>query len=185
MMPTLDPGLGKDAISDPITAVEMDGPNADHRDVVDVPKSFKEALMPPTPDVDFSVPMQAQRKGEYLSIKVDENLVQNSISILQNSLIGKFTLAQGDAPYSLETLKHTLGQVWCADWQLIPLGRGYYNIQLSLMEDRNRILDRRSWSLKPGIIRLQRWVNGFNPYRVNSNLAQVWVRFYKVPMEFF
>lgn len=25
----------------------------------------------------------------------------------------------------------------------------------------------------------------FNPYQVNINLAQVWVRFYEIPMEFF
>lgn len=37
--------------------------------------SFKQALMPPQLDIDDSSEMKAQRKGEYLSIKVDEGLV--------------------------------------------------------------------------------------------------------------
>lgn len=32
---------------------------------------------------------------------------------------------------------------------------------------------------------LQRWVKGSNLYKVNSNLAQVWVRIYEISMEFF
>lgn len=34
-------------------------------------------------------------------------------------------------------------------------------------------------------MRLQSWVRGFNPYKGNSSLAQVWVRFYEIPMEYF
>lgn len=46
------------------------------------------------------------------------------------------------------------------------------------------MLDRRTWSVKSGTMRIQRWVKGFNPYKV-TNLAQVWVRIYEIPMEFF
>lgn len=65
------------------------------------------------------------------------------------------------------------------------LGRGYYNIQLPCLELRNKILDKRTWGLKPGVMRVQRWIQSFNPYKVNTNLAQVWVRFFEIPMEFF
>lgn len=67
----------------------------------------------------------------------------------------------------------------------MPLGRGYYNIQLPCLADRNRILDRRFWALMPGYFRLQRWTRDFNPYKINTSLAQIWVRFYEIPMEFF
>lgn len=117
------------------------------------------------PDDDFNHNMVAQRKGEYLSIKVDEELVQRGVSTLQHSLIGRLTLAQGDSPYNLDSLKAKLNQVWeiLGTWNLIPLGRGYYNIQFSYMGARDRVLDKRSWGLKPGIMRVQRWVKGYNP----------------------
>lgn len=34
-------------------------------------------------------------------------------------------------------------------------------------------------------MRLQHWARGFNPYKVNSNLAQAWVRIYEILMEYF
>ncbi|KAL8503531.1 hypothetical protein ACS0TY_022315 [Phlomoides rotata] len=46
------------------------------------------------------------------------------------------------------------------------------------------IFAKRAWSLKPGVIRLQNWVRNFNPYRVNSSVAQVWVRLSELPLEY-
>lgn len=48
--------------------------------------------------------MKAQRKGDYLSIKIDDELVQREVDHLKDSLIGKITLAFGDSPYLLEEL---------------------------------------------------------------------------------
>lgn len=119
--------------------------------------------------------MVAQRKGEFLSVKVDDALVKNGVSELAHSLIDKLSLAPGDFPYTLDNLSSKLSQAWgiAGVWQLVPLGRGYYNIQITNLIDRDRILDRRTWALKPGMMRLQRWVRGFNPYKINTTLAQV------------
>lgn len=65
-----------------------------------------------TPLVTDSSNMIAQRKGEYLSLTVDESLVRTGITQLQHSLIGKLTLATGDSPYSLEELTTKLGHIW-------------------------------------------------------------------------
>lgn len=148
--------------------------------------SYRNILAPPNTLSD-SCDMVAKRKGEYLSVKVDDALVKYGVSELVPSLIGKLSLVQGDSPYSLDALYSKLSQIWgiTGDWQLVPLGKGYYNIQLPSLADRDRVLDRRSWSLKPGLFRLQRWVRGFNPYKVNTTLAQVWVRIYEIPMEYF
>lgn len=82
----------------------------------------------------------------------------NGVSKLAQSLIGKLSLIQGDSPYSLDALYLKLSHVWgiTGEWLLVPSGRGYYNIQVPSLADRNRILDRRSWGLKPGFMRLQR-----------------------------
>lgn len=53
------------------------------------------------------------------------------------------------------------------------------------MEVKDKVLSRRTWNLKPSVMWMQRWVHGFNPYKVNNTLAQVWVCIYEIPMEFF
>lgn len=74
---------------------------------------------------------------------VDETLIQDGVNKLQNSLIEKLSLVTGDKPYSLEDLHLQLGQIWriSGAWNLVPLDKGYYNIQLLNLEDKNRILD--------------------------------------------
>lgn len=112
--------------------------------------------------------MKPQRKGEFFSIKIDDSLVRQNVSHLQTTLIGKLSLAPSDTMYSLEGLREKLGQVWdfTGGWNLVPLGRGYFNIQLPSNENRNRLLDKRVWNLKLENLQVHHWVRGFNPYKV-------------------
>lgn len=84
--------------------------------------SYRQVLLPTTQEctdqlagidreADDSSSMKAQRKGDYLSVKIDDALVQREATILQNSLIGKISLAVGDSPYSLEDLYSKLSQI--------------------------------------------------------------------------
>ncbi|KAL8468999.1 hypothetical protein ACS0TY_031993 [Phlomoides rotata] len=41
-----------------------------------------------------------------------------------------------------------------------------------------------NWVLQPDVIRLQHWVQDFNPDKVCTSLAQVWVRLLDLPMEY-
>ncbi|KAL8477319.1 hypothetical protein ACS0TY_029570 [Phlomoides rotata] len=79
-----------------------------------------------------------------------------------------------------------MGDVWDirTPWTLSSLGEGYYNLCFSCDADRERIYARRSWKLKPGMLRLQRWVPDFNPYRVNTSVVQVWIRISELPFEY-
>lgn len=69
-------------------------------------------------------------KGEFLSVTIDETLVQQGVSQLQHTLIGKLSLAPRDSPYSMEDLTKKLQQVWgiTGSWQLIPLSKSYFNV---------------------------------------------------------
>ncbi|KAL8479638.1 hypothetical protein ACS0TY_026514 [Phlomoides rotata] len=64
------------------------------------------------------------------------------------------------------------------------MGEGYYNLQFSCGDDREWIFAKRTWQIKPGFLRLQRWVQDFNPYKVSSSIAQVWIRISKLPLEY-
>ncbi|KAL8478482.1 hypothetical protein ACS0TY_030395 [Phlomoides rotata] len=131
--------------------------------------------------------MVATRTGEFLSVTLDALLVKRGVEELQNSLIARLIPAKGEEPYSLEDLTQKLEATWniYGGWKLLPIGRGYYNVQLPNLEDRDRILGMTSWFLKLGVIRVQRWVRDFNPYKTNTSIAEVWVRPFEIPMEYF
>lgn len=64
------------------------------------------------------------------------------------------------------------------------IGRGYYNIRFSCMEDRDKVWIRSSWIIKPDLMCLQQWVPDFNPNKVRITIAQVWIRIYKLSLEY-
>ncbi|KAL8478055.1 hypothetical protein ACS0TY_030089 [Phlomoides rotata] len=95
-------------------------------------------------------------------------------------------MSQGDKPYYTFELGKKLHDIWNVkgNLDLIPHTHGYYTIRFSILEDRDRIFRHRHWLLQPGVIRLQSWVQDFNPNRVCTSLAQVWVRVMDLPMEY-
>lgn len=71
--------------------------------------SFQSALLGPitreSPIAQaYTSDMRPQRKGDFISVKVDDALVRERVSQLQATLIGKLSLSQGDTPYSLDDL---------------------------------------------------------------------------------
>ncbi|KAL8498895.1 hypothetical protein ACS0TY_022023 [Phlomoides rotata] len=130
--------------------------------------------------------MKPARKGLYLTVAVDETLYMEGVSELQDSLIGRILHVRGDKPLSHDTLVNRLGDVWeiKTSWFMTPLGEGYYNIRFSCSTDRERIYARRLRQIKPGLLRLQRWVPNFNPFRVNTSVVQAWIRISELPLEY-
>ncbi|KAL8493270.1 hypothetical protein ACS0TY_024473 [Phlomoides rotata] len=116
--------------------------------------------------------MKPTRKGQYLTVTIDKNLYKEGVSVLRDSLIGRIIHVKGDKPLGHEALVTRLRDLWNirTPWSMIPIGEGYYSIQFSCNEDKERIFARRSWQLKPGLLRLQHWVPDFNPYRVTTSV---------------
>lgn len=120
MVPTFDdknfqPSV--DTNDQPLSGANVDPnlkPNPQMDDLNLVPArtiSFQDAVAPPPACGDPTHAMTAQRKGDYLSIRVDDSLVQNGISRLQNSLIGRLVLSSSEKPYTLDDLKLKLSKV--------------------------------------------------------------------------
>ncbi|KAL8465781.1 hypothetical protein ACS0TY_035037 [Phlomoides rotata] len=130
--------------------------------------------------------MKPVRKGMYLTVTVDENLYKDGVSELWDTLVGRIIHVRGDKPLPHDALIKMLGDMWeiRTSWSLIPLGEGYYSIRFSCDEDRERIYARRSWQIKPGLLRLQCWVPDFNPFRVNTSVVQAWIRILELPLEY-
>jgi len=64
------------------------------------------------------------------------------------------------------------------------LGRGFYEFTFSCLDDVKRVRFIASWNLNPGILKLFAWTNDFSPSLQNSLSAQVWLRIYGLPQEY-
>lgn len=81
-------------------------------------------------------------------------------------LLGKLILSKGVTPIKTGELKAKLSSIWginAVNWVLIPLGKGFHNVNLSNTDDKSRVFCRGSIFLKPGVFRLSQWVPDFNP----------------------
>lgn len=126
------------------------------------------------------------KKGEFYSIHVGEDLYSDSAKNYVDSLIGHVIYSKGEKPLPTLELQRKLETIWemSSPLRLLPLGRGYFNIHFGSNEERNKAFLRQSWAMKPGLLRLHKWVPNFNPYKVNSSTAQVWVRVFELPIEY-
>ncbi|KAL8524138.1 hypothetical protein ACS0TY_013921 [Phlomoides rotata] len=109
--------------------------------------------------------MKVVQKGQYMTITVDDSLLQYGVAEFQDSLIGRLIYKRGDSHISHDELACKLQMLHYAD-------------------DRERIFCHRSWALNPRVMKLQRWVPDFNPYKVQTSVVQVWIRLYELPMEY-
>ncbi|XP_019434368.1 PREDICTED: uncharacterized protein LOC109341034 [Lupinus angustifolius] len=69
-------------------------------------------------------------------------------------------------------------------WNMISLGRGFYEFAFASMEDMRTICAVGSWSLKPGFLRLSLWSPDFNPSLQKVSHSQCWVRIFGLPLEY-
>ncbi|KAK3192977.1 hypothetical protein Dsin_024287 [Dipteronia sinensis] len=99
---------------------------------------------------------------------------------------GDYVAIKGEEPWKILALKEKLQSIWKlnSQWRLISLGRGFFQILLNSEEDKARVWGVRSLHLKHGILRLQPWTQNFNPNTQCTTNAQIWVRFYDLPWEF-
>ena len=126
------------------------------------------------------------KKGDIMCVKIDESIYQQRVAMCKDSMIGRLILSKGDQPWKIVDLKKRLQEIWkpTESWRIVSLGRGFYNIHFSNPEDRNRVWQAASWSIKPGILRLQPWTPDFNPFNQRPTNAQVWVRIHDLSWEY-
>ena len=76
-----------------------------------------------------------------MAVQIDEDLYQSHTCQFSPSLIGILILSKGDKPYAFNDLRSALDAVWKPShpWNLISLGRGYFNIHFSTTVDRDCI----------------------------------------------
>ncbi|KAH6805004.1 hypothetical protein C2S51_029835 [Perilla frutescens var. frutescens] len=67
----------------------------------------------------------------------------------------------------------------------LSMSRGKAEIgQFSSESNQRKVRISPAWNVNPGIIRIREWVPDFTPYKIQSSLAQVWVRVYSLLFEY-
>jgi len=70
------------------------------------------------------------------------------------------------------------------NWSLIPLGKGFFELKFSSIEEIQRTWALGNVNLKPGLMRFYRWTKDFAPQAQAQTHAQIWVRFMNLPQEY-
>lgn len=125
-------------------------------------------------------------KGDEISIKILENEYLAGLEGCRNHQHGRIMLSKGNTPLKLVDLRRKLLSLWrkIGPWAIISLGRGFYEFSFSSLEDQCSVLAVGLWNLDPGSLRLFSWTRDFNPYSLKQTTAQVWVRFFGLPQEY-
>jgi hypothetical protein len=70
------------------------------------------------------------------------------------------------------------------NWDLTPLGRGFFEFHFNSVEDMRRVWAMGVMNLKPGLMRFYCWTCDFTPQAQAQSHAQIWVRFMHLPKEY-
>lgn len=73
---------------------------------------------------------------------------------------------KGDEPMMMKDLKTNLLAVWGVNegaWQIIPMGKGYFMLNMKSDKLKSHDFARGTVYLKPGVFRISQWVHNFNP----------------------
>lgn len=127
------------------------------------------------------------RKGDHLSVVIDDALHQHGVRENSHSLIGRRLFVAKEKPPTVTSLKSAFQDIWnlSSEWSLAPLGHGYFQIHIDNATERDKVFAARSWQSPFGTLRIQRWSTEFNPYKVKSSVVPVWIRIYELPVEYF
>jgi hypothetical protein len=149
-------------------------------------KSFVQALNSSVCDIPASQLPQPVIKGDRVSITIPEEDYIEEMEACKHSLHARIIYPKGATPLTVYDLKGKLSAIWkeIGIWGISTLGMGYYEFTFSSLEDMRRVRSIGSWNLNPGFIKFFAWTRDFNPRTQQNTSAQVWVRFYGVPQEY-
>lgn len=76
-------------------------------------------------------------RGDNLSIKITEALYTRGLERWRHHIHGRLFLNKGDKPYTAKEVTAKLSKHWKTKgtWELIPLGRGFYEFEFSNDDD--------------------------------------------------
>ncbi|CAN6708759.1 unnamed protein product [Malus baccata var. baccata] len=119
-------------------------------------RTFASVVSTPIEDVHLSQLPTPVVRGDKTYVKISEDLYQEQLKLFQNNLLGRLLLKKGSTPMKTGALKSCLEDAWrpTAPWNLVPIGKGYFDIHFNKEDDM-----RRAW----GGGTLSKWTPDFKP----------------------
>lgn len=122
-------------------------------------KSFAQALSGEVSGETF-LPLLTSKvvMGNSVCVKISQAAYKSGIAACSFNLHGRLTLQKGDSPLTTLALKSKLNNLWpqLNNWTLIPLGKGFFELNFSSIEDMKKIWAFGVINLKPGFMRFYR-----------------------------
>lgn len=89
--------------------------------------------------------------------------------------------------FSQEFLKKELIRfwIWKRTMDLVCLGRGFYSVTCSSIQETSRILVEGPWFIMASLVWIQPWQPGFKPSKPCISSYLIWMNLPKLPLEFF
>jgi len=148
-------------------------------------KSFAQALSD-SGDIPLTQLPPKVVMGDTVRVKITQDELESGISDCRMNLHGRITLATGDTPLITQALKNKLCSLWptLKEWNVLPLGRGFFEFHFGSVEDMRKIWALGVVNLKPGILRFSCWTKAFKPHNQAQTHAHIWVRLMQLPQEY-
>jgi hypothetical protein len=148
-------------------------------------KSFAQALSN-SGEIQLSQMPTKVVMGNSVRVKISQAEYEFGILDCRCNLHGRLTLNKGDSPLTTQALKQKLNNLWpnLHNWNLTPLGKGFFEFNFSSIEDMRKIWALSVVHLKPGLLRFSCWTRDFKPHEQAQTHAQIWVRLMHLPQEY-
>ncbi|OMO73215.1 hypothetical protein CCACVL1_17397 [Corchorus capsularis] len=84
-------------------------------------------------------------------------------------------------------LLNRLKQIWDLkeEFSLVDFGNEYFLVRVRNPDDYNQVMSKGPWLVAGHYLTIRRWKPLFRPYQVAIRTTAVWVRFLRLPIEFF
>jgi hypothetical protein len=104
----------------------------------------------------------------------------------KHNLHGRVIWPKGSPPLKVDALRYKLQSVWkdLGKWGITSLGKGFYELVFSKLEDVQKVRSAGAWNLNPGLLKLFAWSSDFNPNIQHQTTAQVWVKIHGLSQEY-
>ena len=120
-----------------------------------------------------------------IGINIDEEIYQKSLLSCKLCLLGRLSTFKGNSTPKPNILHASISPFFnpAVEWEISPLGKGFFNLTFSSLEDKVKALSISSIKLSFGIFRLFHWKKDFNPSK-SFTFAHVWVQIRGLPWEY-
>lgn len=125
-------------------------------------------------------------KGEELCIRIPEEAYLESLAKCRKHLHGRVILPKGSTPVKTSELKLKLQGLWRlqSHWNIISIGKGFFEFVFQSADDLQKVRSSSSWNLQPGTLKVFGWTKDFDPSNVRITTTQCWIRIMNLPQEY-